>query len=115
MNVVRHAQARTCRVRLAISDRKTVQRRQETTSGFLTPVTGRQVAAATLFVEIIDDGIGLQASRSPGVGLRSMKERAAELGGACTVEPGTNGGTRVFVNLPILQEKFDESTPHPYR
>jgi len=33
-----------------------------------------------------DDGIGLEAERTAGVGLTSMRERAAELGGSCVVE-----------------------------
>ena len=30
-----------------------------------------------------------------------MRERAEELGGACTVEPGSDGGTRVSARLPL--------------
>lgn len=50
---------------------------------------------------IADDGRGLPESHRAGVGLGSMRERAAELGGSCVVtgEPGT--GTRVEVALPL--------------
>jgi len=75
-NVVRHAQARTCSVRLTV-DKK-------------------------LDLEISDDGIGLAEDRRGGVGLISMRERAAELGGACTVERASpTGGTRVLACLPL--------------
>ncbi|MGY1740423.1 MULTISPECIES: ATP-binding protein [unclassified Blastococcus] len=51
-------------------------------------------------VEVTDDGAGLSAGRTAGVGLASMRERAAELGGRCDVGPGPGGGTRVRATLP---------------
>ncbi len=77
-NVTRHAQACTCVVRLAVLD--------------------------GLQLEITDDGVGLQAERHAGVGLFSMHERAAELGGSCVIETAPGQGTRVLVNLPLLKE-----------
>ena len=74
-NVVRHAQARMCSVRLALAD-------------------GLEIA-------IIDDGVGLPADRQAGVGLRSMRERAEELGGEVRIEPQPHGGTWVWARLPI--------------
>ena len=74
-NVLRHAHARTCFVRLKIDER--------------------------VELEITDDGVGLQASMRTGVGLLSMRERAAELGGVCRIEPGPDGGTRVAAQLPL--------------
>ncbi len=74
-NVSRHARARACRVRLSIDEE--------------------------LELEITDDGVGLPADLRAGVGLASMRERAAELGGTCTAEPLTTGGTRVFARLPL--------------
>jgi signal transduction histidine kinase len=74
-NVVRHAQARRCVVRLSLDD--------------------------ALQVEICDDGVGLPAARHVGVGLLSLRERAAELGGSCVVEPVPTGGTRVCARLPL--------------
>jgi signal transduction histidine kinase len=75
-NVVRHAQARDCRVRLAAAD-------------------------GCLDLEIADDGVGLPTETRAGVGLASMRERAGELGGTCVIENGSRGGTRVFVRLPV--------------
>ncbi len=77
-NVVRHARARTCVVRLVVDESVTL--------------------------EIVDDGVGILAERSAGVGLSSMRERAAELGGNCVVEPAPKGGTQVLVRLPLSKE-----------
>jgi signal transduction histidine kinase len=74
-NVARHAHARCCTVRLALKD-------------------------AALAVEVTDDGIGIPPAPPAGVGLRSMRERAAELGGGCVVSGGPEGGTCVCASLP---------------
>jgi signal transduction histidine kinase len=52
-----------------------------------------------LTLEVCDDGAGLPAGARPGVGLASMRERAAEVGGRCTVTAQPRG-TRVSVHLP---------------
>jgi two-component system NarL family sensor kinase len=54
-----------------------------------------------LQVEISDDGLGLPQDVQPGVGLNSMRERAAELGGTCLIEALSQGGTRVLASLPL--------------
>jgi two-component system, NarL family, sensor kinase len=54
-----------------------------------------------LYVTIGDDGVGLPADLRSGVGMSSMRERAAELGGSCTVGPGPDGGTLVRARLPL--------------
>lgn len=74
-NVTRHASANTCTVRL-----------------------GR---AATVEIEVVDDGRGLPAGHRSGVGLQSMQERALELAGHCMVGRGVDGGTVVRASLPI--------------
>jgi signal transduction histidine kinase len=75
-NVVRHSAARNCEVSLM----------QE---------------GAGLRVRIVDDGVGLPAKRRAGVGLSSMRERAEELGGTCSFDLNSPGGTDVVVWLPI--------------
>jgi signal transduction histidine kinase len=56
-----------------------------------------------LLVQITDDGRGFRANVRKGVGLRSMAERAAELGGTCDVR-SSPGGTSVLVRLPVAME-----------
>ena len=53
-----------------------------------------------LYLEVADDGSGIPADHNVGVGLSSMRERAAELGGACTIETAPTGGTLVRAVLP---------------
>lgn len=56
-----------------------------------------------LVVEVNDDGTGLDPARRPGVGLRSMRERAGELGGTLATGPGATGsGTVVTARLPLM-------------
>jgi signal transduction histidine kinase len=57
-----------------------------------------------LLLEITDNGKGLNEDTRAGIGLTSMRERAAELGGACTVENIPSGGTRVHTTLPLGKE-----------
>jgi signal transduction histidine kinase len=80
-NVFRHAQARRCTIQFAEIG------------------TGR---ATALQIEIVDDGIGLPRELRAGVGLRSMRERAEELGGTCVIESEEGNGTRVCVKLPLI-------------
>jgi len=54
-----------------------------------------------LVVEVVDDGNGVAADACPGVGLGSMRERCAELGGSCTVGPAEPHGTRVVARIPL--------------
>ena len=54
-----------------------------------------------LRVEVLDDGPGLPMTTPRGVGLRSMRERAEELGGTCDIERRPAGGTVVRASLPI--------------
>ena len=100
-NAARHARARTCTVLLALR-------------GPIRPVAPdnghrnrRSVPAApenpVLCLEIVDDGVGLPTAPRAGVGLISMRERAAELGGTCIVDRGPNGGTRVVAQLPLTK------------
>jgi signal transduction histidine kinase len=58
-----------------------------------------------LHVRVDDDGVGLRPGRPRGVGLSSMRERAEELGGSCTVTAGPQGrGTAVRAVLPVQRE-----------
>ncbi|MBO9519984.1 MAG: sensor histidine kinase [Nocardioidaceae bacterium] len=54
-----------------------------------------------LVVAVEDDGIGIAADAVPGVGSRSMRERADELGGTLSVFAREGGGTVVRAELPL--------------
>ncbi len=56
---------------------------------------------ADLHVAVHDDGLNAGHGWQPGVGLTSIRERAAELGGRCTIELDRTGG-RIDVRLPAL-------------
>ena len=48
-----------------------------------------------------DDGHGWDGRLIPGVGIQSMRERAADLGGTLTIERMPGGGTSVLARLPL--------------
>jgi two-component system, NarL family, sensor kinase len=54
-----------------------------------------------LHIEIADNGGGLPDAYRAGVGINSMRERAAELGGCCAIEPVNPHGTVVRATLPL--------------
>lgn len=56
---------------------------------------------------IEDDGIGFAPQNTPGIGLRSMPARAAELGGTCQVESAPGQGTRLRVRIPLAAQETD--------
>ena len=76
-NVVHHAEADGCRVILLCDE--------------------------MLRVTVCDDGRGLPADYRSGVGLTSMRERAAELGGDLRVGAPASGGTEVAAVLPLVE------------
>lgn len=75
-NAARHARAQACWVRLRRVDE-------------------------SLEIEVADDGVGPPADLHAGVGITAMRERAAALGGVCTIEPRAGGGTLVRAVLPM--------------
>jgi signal transduction histidine kinase len=60
-----------------------------------------EVTDGVLVVAVVDAGRGVPDDATPGVGMRSMRERAEELGGAVTIERHPAGGTRVRAVLPL--------------
>ncbi|MBA2377503.1 MAG: histidine kinase [Rubrobacter sp.] len=87
MNVARHAEARKCAVRMSCPEER------------------------FLDIEVVDDGVGMPASPKPGIGLSSMRERAAELGGGCEIGNVSSGGVRIFVRLPLPEEPSENKAP----
>jgi signal transduction histidine kinase len=74
-NIVRHADARNASVLIAVD--------------------------GAVRLEVRDDGRGLPEDRRAGVGLISMRERTAELGGSFDIDSAPNGGTTLSVRLPL--------------
>jgi signal transduction histidine kinase len=54
-----------------------------------------------LKLTVADDGRGVHDDAAPGVGSRSMRERAEEQGGAVQVRPRPGGGTELCATLPL--------------
>jgi two-component system, NarL family, sensor kinase len=77
-NVARHARATQCLVRIRLDH--------------------------GLQVEVRDDGLGLPEGWRTGVGIASMRERVAELGGDLVIEPSLPHGTRIAARLPIRKQ-----------
>ena len=67
-------------------------------------------------LDVVDDGVGLDASRAAtshqdeggeprrGVGLATIRARTAELGGGCTIE-SERGRTALAVVFPLRDEE----------
>jgi signal transduction histidine kinase len=86
VNVVKHARASCCTITLDINQEH-----------------------STLDIQIVDDGKGLVlTSRSEGIGLYSMQERASELGGEFIIE-NLDKGTKVWVSLPLATREESDS------
>jgi signal transduction histidine kinase len=85
VNVVRHARATECVVRVEVS------------------------GSDELLLEVSDNGAGLPTRLSSpgngGIGLTSIRERAAELSGTCSFQRLEKGGTRIKVVLPFSRKE----------
>ncbi len=85
-NVARHARASRCRVDLCVN--------------------------ARVELTIADNGRGVDPgarTTEPGVGWASMRERAAELGGSCTIAERAEGGLEVRALLPLEHRRAEDS------
>jgi two-component system NarL family sensor kinase len=69
-------------------------------SSAATAVVTLTVGDGELHVAVHDDGMNVGGGYQPGVGLTSIRERAAELGGRCTIQLDRTGG-RIDVHLPL--------------
>ena len=75
-NAARHSEARHCAVSI-------------------------DVDSQVLRIDVRDDGVGMDPTRGADVGLRSMHDRAAEVGGQCQVWSPDGSGTEVTATLPL--------------
>ena len=75
-NVIRHAHARRLRIRV-------------------------RADAATLDLELTDDGAGREDTGRAGSGIEGMRERTDQLDGAIRWTSGTAGGTKVLLSVPL--------------
>jgi signal transduction histidine kinase len=79
-NIVRHADAKCCTIGLTFDS-----------------------STSMLRIQVKDNGRGIEYDGRNGVGLISMRERAEELGGKCSIERLNAGGTCVSALLPCYQ------------
>jgi signal transduction histidine kinase len=86
-NVARHSGATRCRVVVAIG--------------------------GTFDLTVTDNGHGADPTTAPGVGWVSMRERAAELGGSCTITSRGEGGLVVRAVLPLANQPDQELEDAP--
>lgn len=85
-NAARHSHARRCVIQFSCEAQ--------------IPGAGQQRA---LRIQISDDGVGLPETYRSGVGLRSMRERAEELGGQLTIAQESTHGMQVTARLPFIE------------
>jgi len=63
-----------------------------------------RVEEVDLVVEVTDEGRGFAPGAVPGVGSRSMRERAMGIGGKVEIESASGQGTRVHLRVPLSQK-----------
>lgn len=75
-NVVKHAQATCCTIVLEMEEE-------------------------SITLSVTDDGKSPAVNYANGIGMQSMQERAAELGGTFSIQAHDDGGTQIEVRLPM--------------
>lgn len=83
-NVVHHAQATTCDITIRIEEQK---------------------IGSMFCVDVKDNGRGLPEKHRAGVGMVSMRERTAELGGSIMINSSVGSGTWVRACMPLSEEE----------
>lgn len=104
-NAIRHANAKTIDVRVAVSS-----------GDGLTPQGAR---GEGLELTVRDDGFGIPAGQAPGFGLRGMRERVQALGGDFAIETGNDQaasgqGTCVRIAIPLPPRPVASAQPHDH-
>ena len=54
-----------------------------------------------LYLQVADDGCGLNADSKPGIGMRSMHQRARYLNSRLQLDSASSGGTRIYLQIPL--------------
>jgi signal transduction histidine kinase len=85
-NATRYSKAQHCIIRFTIEDKQHFGE-----------------AKRALVVQISDDGIGMPKQYRAGVGIRSMRERAEELGGQLIITAVNPHGTHISAWLPLVE------------
>lgn len=83
-NVDKHANAKTCHIRLRVASTDSISHKR------------------ILELDIVDDGRGIAPTAAHGLGLLSMRARAAEVGGTCHILQNRGGGTAVRAQIPFI-------------
>ena len=78
-NIVKHTKATTCTITLTFG-------------------------TENMILTILDNGQGIATNHLSGIGIQSMRERAAELGGTFAIQPAESVGTCIEVRLPWRNE-----------
>lgn len=106
VNVVRHARATECRVRILVSasgdglELEVIDDGKGVGSGV---VGGAAISEAS--AGATDEGAVREPIGGPGgIGLQSMRERAEELGGTCRLERRMPAGSRLWAYLPVAEQ-----------
>lgn len=84
-NITRHANAKSCLIRLWKGE-------------------------GHLHIRISDNGNGIPANVTPGVGVRSIRERAEELGGTFSINSKEGKGTEIAIRLPADERRSENGS-----
>jgi two-component system, NarL family, sensor histidine kinase UhpB len=111
-NAIRHADAKAIDVRVAVYGGEVLQDAGPGLAAAAnsclraapdTAPAPQAAAGESLELTVRDDGVGMEAGRAPGFGLRGMQERVQALGGEFATETGSGhtGGTCVRIVIPL--------------
>jgi two-component system, NarL family, sensor histidine kinase LiaS len=94
---------------------------QESLSNTLRHARASQIAVKLFTLQgqvrlrVTDDGVGFdpEGEKLTSYGLRSMRERVAELGGSLDIYSAVGKGTQIEVRIPVMPQTEREGREHP--
>jgi len=94
---------------------------QESLSNTLRHARANQIAVKLFTLQgqvrlrVTDDGVGFnpEGEKLTSYGLRSMRERVAELGGSLDIYSAVGKGTQIEVRIPVMPQTEQEGSEHP--